>query len=54
MNGPILVHYLLLIVALICFFLAFVRYRESAGPVSIGWLGLALWMMDTLIFGAGK
>ena len=52
MNGPMLVHYLLLLVALVCFFLAFVRYRE-AGPVSIGWLGLTMWMLDVLIF-AGR
>jgi hypothetical protein len=52
MNGPVLVHYLLLLAALVCFFLGFVRYRE-AGPVTIGWLGLALWMLDILIF-AGK
>jgi hypothetical protein len=52
MNGPALVHYLLLLVALACFFAAFLRYRE-AGPVSIGWLGLCFWILDTLLFAAG-
>ena len=51
MNGPTLVHYLLLIVALVCFFLAFLRRWEVNPPgVSVGWLGLAFWMLDLLIF----
>jgi len=49
--GPTIVHYALLFFALLCFFLAFVRFREPpAGQVSIGWLGLFLWMLDILIF----
>jgi uncharacterized membrane protein len=52
MTGPSLVHYLLLIVALICFFAGFVRYREG-GPVTIGWLGLCFWILDTLLFSTG-
>jgi hypothetical protein len=47
-----MVHYLLLIVALICCFLGFVKYRDGS-PVSIGWLGLAFWILDTILFGAG-
>ena len=52
MTGATLVHYLLLLVALICFFLAFVKYREGT-PVSVGWLGFTMWMLDILIFGTG-
>jgi hypothetical protein len=53
MNGPNLVHLFFLFVAMVCFFLAFIRYREG-GPVSIGWLGLCLWMLDLLIFSGVK
>ncbi len=52
MNGPSVVHYLLLLAALFCFFLAFLKYREPA--VSIGWLGACLVVLDVLIFGAMK
>ena len=52
MTGPSLVHYILMIAALICFFLAFVRYREP-GPVSVGWLGFCFWVLDLLLFTAG-
>jgi len=53
MNGPGLVHYLLLLVALVCFFFAFLRRGEAPSGVSIGWLGFCFWMLDILIFGAG-
>jgi hypothetical protein len=54
MTGPVLVHYLLLIVALVCFFLAFLRKWEAPAPpsvsVGVGWLGMCFWMLDILIF----
>jgi hypothetical protein len=53
MNGPTLVHYLFLLVALVCFFLAFVRWKEPPAIISIGWLGLFFWMLDVLVFSTG-
>jgi len=54
MNGPSIVHYLLLIGALACFFLAFLRRWENPPGISIGWLGWCFFMLDMLIFGAMK
>jgi hypothetical protein len=52
MTGPLLVHYLLLLAALVCFFLAFIRKWEAPNPpgLAVGWLGLCFWMLDMLIF----
>jgi hypothetical protein len=54
MNGASLIHLLFLIVALVCFFLAFLRRFEAVPGVSIGWLGFCFWMLDMIIFGAIK
>ncbi len=51
--GPNLVHYILLIAALLCFFGAFLRWKEgSPQAVSIGWLGWCFIVIDWLVFGA--
>lgn len=50
MNNPsIIVHYLFLFAALLCFFFAFIKRFEP--PVAIGWLGLCFLVLDALIFG---
>lgn len=52
MTGPILVYYLLLLAALVCFILAFLRRWESTPPaISIGWLGMFFWILTVMIFG---
>ena len=53
--GGTFVHYLLLVVALICCFLGFLRRFEANPPaVSMGWLGLCFFILDVLIFGVPK
>lgn len=53
MNGPILVHYVLLLAALICCFCGFLR-RWEAGPPGLlfGWLGVCFYLLDLLLFTA--
>lgn len=54
MTGATLVHYLFLIVALVCFFMAFLRRWENPPGVSIGWLGACFVVLDLLIFSGAK
>lgn len=44
------VHFVLTLIALICFFCAAIG--KPSGPVSLGWLGLFFWALDLLIRGS--
>lgn len=40
---------LILIIAIVCLFLA--ALNVNTGPISIGWMGLAMWCLSTVIRG---
>lgn len=45
------VHFVLMLIALICLFCAAIN-RPNPTPLSIGWLGMFFWALDILILGA--
>jgi hypothetical protein len=50
---PISVHFVLMLIAIICLFCAAIG-RPATSPISLGWLGLFFWALDLLIAGVPR
>jgi hypothetical protein len=47
------VHFVLMLIALICLFCAAIN-RPASAPISLGWLGMFFWALDILVLGVAR